>query len=646
MQHKQNKIRVRKTLYFQNCLGVFQGGGCRASAYVGAYKAAVENGVNFSEVVGTSAGSIIAVFIAAGATTEQIENYINELDFNNLLSPPEPINSIKVKSLISKAIRFIPSKKLKKYYPVYPFLGLNNSVKIKEWVEKKLQEILKKTQPIKFKDLAIEAHVIVSDLKTKRVEIFSKENSPNKDVAEAVQYSCNIPFFFQPIELRYVDGGMLSNLGTFVFSNRRDTFYNKILAFSLESDYEENNNEIKSLFDYCLTLMDTILDGNLDLQLSLQNDIHIVRIKTGNIKATDFDKMTPDIIELLKSNGKNAVNDFLINEIANVRNNWINPNVLIDSFQTLNKITQLTDKKYDEIIIASNDNKFVYDIFPTITRWLNEKTSITYLYSKCEHTDKDKIEHFEFRNRFLEKSGVSVNKIESLTFNGYLFDANTKDNCKAIILNDNNHFHSKFYEGESDYKVISLLLESIKNSISSTPTIKLIIEKVEPEILFNNLRNVSQYKDVDIKFSIESLNIEELIFITQYVRGYKYRQISYLYDLYKNFNVSLFESAKLILKEDSFTLITPPIIELIGDKYYVIEGNTRLLYAFKHGLKELNCIVVKGVTQTLPSAGRFNIKEVILSDKEVIGEDRYNKFDYSTFRQIESAVRDPKTCLI
>lgn len=635
---------MKKTLYFQNCLGVFQGGGCRASAYVGAYKAAVENGVNFTEVVGTSAGAIIAVFIAAGATTEQIDAYIKELNFKDLLSPPQPNPNIKVNTLISIAANVFAFKSVKKYYPIYSSLGINNSVMIKDWVDKKLRDILNKTQPVKFKDLAIEAHVIVSDLKTKRVEIFNKENSPNKDVAEAVQYSCNIPIFFQPIELRYVDGGMLSNLGTFVFSNRRDRFYNKILAFSLESDYEENNNEIKSFFDYGRSLVNTILDGNLDLQLNLQNDIHIVRINTGNIKSTDFDKMTPDIIELLKLKGNNAVNDFLINEIANVKNNWINPNVLIDSFQTLNKITQLTDKKYDEIIIASNDNKFVYDIFPTITRWLSEKTRITYLYSKSESSDK--IEHFNFRNRFLEKSGVSINKIESLPFNGYLFDATSKDNCKAIILNDDDHFHSKFYEGETDYKVIYFLWKSIENNISSTTNAKLIIEKIEPEILFNHLRNVNQYESVNVKISIESLNIEELIFITQYVRGYKYRQIAYLFELYENYNVPLFESAKLILKEDNYTLVTPPVIEQIGNKYYVIQGNTRLLYAYKHGLKSINCIVAKGVTQTLPSTGRFSIKEVILSDKEVIGENRYNRFDYSTFRKIESSVRDPKTCLL
>lgn len=634
---------MKKTLYFQNCLGVFQGGGCRASAYVGAYKASIERGVNFSEVVGTSAGSIIAVLIAAGATVEQIEQSIDELDFQKLLSKPQPIHNIRFNKIIAGILKRIPSTFLRTYSPVYSHLGINSSIKIKEWIEQKLKEILKTTQPVKFKDLLIDAHVVVSDLKTKRVEIFNKENSANKDVAEAVQYSCNIPIFFQPIELRYVDGGMLSNLGTFVFSKRKDRFYNKILAFSLESDYDDTNEEIESFLDYGKSLVNTILDGNLDIQLNMQDDIHLISIKTGHIKATDFEKMTPEIVGMLKSNGKTAVNDFLTNEIANIKNNWVNPNILVDSFQTLNKIVQLTDKNYDEIIIASNDNKFVYEIFPTLTRWINEKTQITFLYS--ERLSSDGVEHFEFRNRFLEKSGITVRKIDTLPFSGFLFDAHSLENCKAIILNNNNHFHSKYYEGESDFTIINILLENIKQPNSKKNYSKLIIEKVEEEILFKQLRSVTQYKDPNIKIVIKPIQIENLTFITQFVRGYKYRQIAYLYDLYRRFDVQLFESAKLILKNDEYTLITPPVIESIGDKLYVIEGNTRLLYAYKAGIKNVNCIVIDGIKDGLPSTGRFSIKEVILSDKEVIGDDRYNRFDYSNFRKIESAVRDPKSCL-
>ena len=68
-----------KTKFFQNCLGVFQGGGCRGAAYVGAYKQSIELGISFSELVGASTGSIIAVFIGAGASPKQLEKIIKEL---------------------------------------------------------------------------------------------------------------------------------------------------------------------------------------------------------------------------------------------------------------------------------------------------------------------------------------------------------------------------------------------------------------------------------------------------------------------------------------------------------------------------------------------------------------------------------------
>ena len=59
---------MQKTVFFRNCLGVFQGGGCRAAAFAGAYEEAVKRGVSFSEVAGASAGSVIAALIGAGAS--------------------------------------------------------------------------------------------------------------------------------------------------------------------------------------------------------------------------------------------------------------------------------------------------------------------------------------------------------------------------------------------------------------------------------------------------------------------------------------------------------------------------------------------------------------------------------------------------
>ena len=71
---------------FINSKGVFQGGGCKAVAFIGAYESALENGVCFTEFAGTSAGSIFAAIIAAGASVEEMKNFIDSLDVDYLIS--------------------------------------------------------------------------------------------------------------------------------------------------------------------------------------------------------------------------------------------------------------------------------------------------------------------------------------------------------------------------------------------------------------------------------------------------------------------------------------------------------------------------------------------------------------------------------
>ena len=52
--------RIRKVDQFTTCKGVFQGGGCRGFAYVGAYKAAVDAGVDnpYEEASTFSTGNV------------------------------------------------------------------------------------------------------------------------------------------------------------------------------------------------------------------------------------------------------------------------------------------------------------------------------------------------------------------------------------------------------------------------------------------------------------------------------------------------------------------------------------------------------------------------------------------------------------
>src|SRR5690625_895864 len=67
--------------------GVFSGGGLKGFALVGAYSVLEDKGYRFHRVAGTSAGAILACFIAAGYTAKEIEKLLDELDPTSLLDP-------------------------------------------------------------------------------------------------------------------------------------------------------------------------------------------------------------------------------------------------------------------------------------------------------------------------------------------------------------------------------------------------------------------------------------------------------------------------------------------------------------------------------------------------------------------------------
>jgi len=52
--------------------GVFEGGGAKGLAHIGALKQAEQREIKFIGVAGTSAGSIIAALIAAGYTADEL----------------------------------------------------------------------------------------------------------------------------------------------------------------------------------------------------------------------------------------------------------------------------------------------------------------------------------------------------------------------------------------------------------------------------------------------------------------------------------------------------------------------------------------------------------------------------------------------
>ena len=67
----KNKLKLEKNKKSKIAL-CLSGGGTRGFVHLGVIKALQEYGLNFDYIVGTSAGSLVGAFLAAGMTYEQI----------------------------------------------------------------------------------------------------------------------------------------------------------------------------------------------------------------------------------------------------------------------------------------------------------------------------------------------------------------------------------------------------------------------------------------------------------------------------------------------------------------------------------------------------------------------------------------------
>ena len=218
-----------KSFYFSNCMAAFEGGGVKGAAYAGAYEAAAAAGIRFSKVGGSSAGSVVAALIAAGATAPSIRQRMLDTDFLALVAPPRTQDAPFKKSGVLKLVSALSFMNCR-FLNVIVAGGLHSTSALYDWVEKNLREVLLEQgrsvpdRHIHFKDLVLPLYIVATDVAQKRPKVWSCDATPDEPVALAVQSSCAIPVFFQPVTSGasvLVDGGAISNLPTHVFSKSK-----------------------------------------------------------------------------------------------------------------------------------------------------------------------------------------------------------------------------------------------------------------------------------------------------------------------------------------------------------------------------------------------------------------------------------------
>lgn len=285
--------------------GVFSGGGVKGLAFVGAYEVLEEHGFKFSQVAGTSAGAIIASFIAAGYRSGEIYEIFTGFEMTELLDE-------------QKILQYVP---FIKWLPLYWRLGMYKGQALEDWVQDHLLKKGIKT----FYDLPPGTlRVIASDLTNGKIVVIPDDlehygiSLKTFSVAKAVRMSCSIPYFFEPVKIRtkngkaiFVDGGVLSNFPMWLFDQGKGKKKRPVLGMKLSPhDDERPRKPINNAIQMFEALFTTMLNAHDARYITKKHVKNIIFIPTNGILATEF-SLTEEKKKALLQSGRERAKEFL-----------------------------------------------------------------------------------------------------------------------------------------------------------------------------------------------------------------------------------------------------------------------------------------------------------------------------------------------
>ncbi|MDQ0218362.1 hypothetical protein ELQ35_12295 [Peribacillus cavernae] len=289
--------------------GVFSGGGIKGFALVGAVQVLEEKGFRFCRTAGTSAGSIIAAFITAGYTSNELITMLNEMDVSELLDKRKR-NCLPIPFL--------------KWLMVYWKLGLYKGDALEKWISEKLAA----KGVVTFADLPDQSlRIIVSDISDGRLVVLPDDlnkygiEPDSFPVAKAVRMSCSIPYFFEPVRLKtgnrkadniFVDGGVLSNFPMWLFDSDNRKKERPVIGIKLNGDEDSKKkpHEIDNAIEMFSALFKTMKDAHDSRYISRKLVKNIIFIPMKGISATEFE-LTEENRGALINQGRKSTEKFL-----------------------------------------------------------------------------------------------------------------------------------------------------------------------------------------------------------------------------------------------------------------------------------------------------------------------------------------------
>ena len=327
--------------------GIFQGGGAKGFAYVGAIKEAEDLGIEWVGVAGTSAGAIVAALLASGYSADELYDPTAPAGKRGVLD--QDLSKffgnwflIKTLMILRGWLRYFVAKiraPLKNANPIQRIVllilgsllwglpwfaiwiplvlvflvlvacnvlkyGIITTDTFREWLNERMIEGIRKTNPafsvntasglVQFKDMKMNLKIIASHVSEKRMHSFPTDGYDDVSVAEAVCASISIPFVFQPKRIQgfyFVDGGIVSNFPAWVFDSEQSKLKEKlpVIGFSLQDvQIKENTHRRLWPLEFLFSVGATVLQGQWALSTRSIDKLTIIKIVT-TAELLDFD---------------------------------------------------------------------------------------------------------------------------------------------------------------------------------------------------------------------------------------------------------------------------------------------------------------------------------------------------------------------
>ena len=313
---------------------VFEGGGVKGIAYLGALEELQKRGIieSIERVGGTSAGAIMAIMAGLNYSINEIRDILWNLNFNNFLDDTW--------GYVRDAKRLVDE------------FGWYKGDFFRNWIEGLVKDktgnsestftdVHKQKDERGFKNI----YLCGSNLSTHFSEVFSYDHTPSVCFADAARISMSIPLFFTAKRSFrgdvYVDGGVHANYPIKLFDREKYVRVNRLepeyytehnkqlrkdgksiskyvynketLGFRLDSEKEiavfrdhaePEREKIDDLFSFIKALIVTVLESQQDTHLHDDDWQRTIYIDTLGVGTTQFDLSDDKKDELIKSGQK------------------------------------------------------------------------------------------------------------------------------------------------------------------------------------------------------------------------------------------------------------------------------------------------------------------------------------------------------